>query len=60
MQYIIIIIIVCWIIDGWVDHWCTDVFLVWLLPNRNAAALLLKSNLSNDQLLHRGLQVLHH
>ncbi|EFX85138.1 hypothetical protein DAPPUDRAFT_238160 [Daphnia pulex] len=22
----------------WVDHWCTDVFLVWRLPNRNAAA----------------------
>ncbi|XP_046653241.1 uncharacterized protein LOC124343801 [Daphnia pulicaria] len=52
--------VVCCIVDGWVDHWCTDVFLVWRIPNRNAAALLPKSNLRNDQLLHRGLQVLHH
>ncbi|XP_046631996.1 uncharacterized protein LOC124311511 [Daphnia pulicaria] len=51
---------VCCIVDGWVDHWCTDVFLVGRVPNRNTAALLPKSNLRNDQFLHRGLQVLHY
>ncbi|XP_046444625.1 uncharacterized protein LOC124194462 [Daphnia pulex] len=40
----------CCIVDGWVDHWCTDVSWVWRIPNRNAAALLPKSNLRNDQL----------
>ncbi len=34
----------CCIVDGWVDHWCTDVFLVWRIPNRNTAALLPQSN----------------
>jgi hypothetical protein len=46
------------IVDGWVDCWCSDVSLVWRKPNRNAAAFLL--NLSNDQFMHRCLQVLHH
>jgi hypothetical protein len=27
----------CCIVDGWVDHWCTDVSWVWRIPNRNAA-----------------------
>jgi hypothetical protein len=53
-----VVLLLC--VDGWVDHWCTDVFLVWRIPYRNAAALLPKSDLRNDQLLHRGLQVLHH
>jgi hypothetical protein len=48
----------CCILDGWVDCWCSDVSLVWRKPNRNAAAFL--HNLRNDQLLYRGLQVLHH
>jgi hypothetical protein len=29
----------CWIVDGWVDHWCTDVSWVWWIPNRNAGVL---------------------
>ena len=41
------------IVDGWVDHWCSDVSLLWRKPNRNAAAFL--HNLRNDQFLHRGL-----
>ncbi|EFX86658.1 hypothetical protein DAPPUDRAFT_236590 [Daphnia pulex] len=28
----------CCIVDGWVDHWCTDVSWVWRIPNRNVAA----------------------
>ncbi len=36
----------CCIADGWVDHWCTDLYLVWRKPNRNAAAFL--HNLRND------------
>jgi hypothetical protein len=32
------------------DHWCTDVYLVWRKPNRNAGAFL--HNLRNDQFLH--------
>ncbi|XP_046646148.1 uncharacterized protein LOC124336399 isoform X2 [Daphnia pulicaria] len=50
----------CCIVDGWVDHWCTDVFLLWRILNRTATALLHNNNLRNDQLLHRGHQVLHH
>ena len=40
----------------WVEHWCTDVFWIRRIPNRNAAALL-HNNIRNGQLLHRGCTV---
>jgi hypothetical protein len=48
----------CCIVDGWVDHWCTEVSWVWRMPNRNAAALLHNNNIRNNQLLyHQGSRV---
>jgi hypothetical protein len=45
---------------GWVDHWCIDVSCVWRVANRHTAFLLHNNNIRNDELLHRGSQVLHH
>jgi hypothetical protein len=42
----------CRIVDGWVDHWCTDALWVWWISNRNAAVLLQNNIKPNDQLLH--------
>jgi hypothetical protein len=42
----------CRIVDGWVDHWCTDVSWVWWIPNRNAAVLLLNNKIRNNRILH--------
>jgi hypothetical protein len=37
------------VVDGWVDHWYTDVSWVWRIPNRNAAALLLNNNIRSNR-----------
>ncbi len=48
------------ILDGWVDHWCTQVSRVWWIPNRNSAVLLHNNNMRNNRILqHQGIGVLH-
>ncbi len=51
----------CWIVECCIDHWCVDVSWVWRVWNHNAGVWLHdNNNIRNDQLLHWGLQVLHH
>ncbi|EFX84786.1 hypothetical protein DAPPUDRAFT_238134 [Daphnia pulex] len=46
-----VVLLLCCIFDGLVDHWCTDVSLLWGTPKRNAAALLHDNNIRNSRLL---------
>jgi hypothetical protein len=52
----------CWVFicDGLVDHWCTDVSLMWRKPNRNSSPYFTTTTYATAVYYHQGTGVLHH